>query len=839
MTTPDLPSEIDSRELVSCPNCKAIYRIPRTETVLKITCSHCQTVFYKNLPARKNRRRIKYLLPAAVIVLITMIILLVQFAAKQTPSPNNSAISKIDEESKPGKPKITGPASSNWITISYGGLVDGSIITHSGETVSEVVRKIPDYDETLKGLVQQYLEPYSFLCHDVLLSISDIDSFPLVNITYYYPIGVPQPAWASLFREGHFQLYYNPHLIRLFLKGTNPQQSFDKYRSVVRHPIQDVLERHPSSIKQLEVYVFSNDYSRMEMRLNTVPAIYPIDAFDLSPTNKQIDLASIEDFLKEGVILEAVEVDGDNDLYFYGRKAPRQTIAGFPISLSDIAVIYRSVFHYGNNAPYISLDKHEDNRFAKVNFGGHLENTRVGQVVLEADKLFKTIGTGLDPNTHENVKSRIAKYVSGFLTEDERSLLEDHTPGHSLIRYWFYPDSIGTVTDGSIGVVMTHQFLADVERMDVKVSVSSATRRTIDHLNHHFSEYENADVTYKELSTVGRIMALVNWLKGMNMNQRIELDEFLSVPLPALTTPLHTKKLLAVSAIAYPKYSPPDVGDVRAYTRVFYLSQLLDRHGPATKDERFMENASRSVPDISGLAFPRQKQLKSTVDVYEPLIKENESRILSLERDIERRKYTLDRTSQYEVDSYNALVERSNGLIQTQKSYINIYNEAVQELNEMQVQTRQITSIGGGINLSPKEFKVMSRDITSPRIRELNAIRNSIRTVGNVARSGDWVRNNVAGRSLRVNLIPRGEWTSSKRMNGKTKYSYRSSSAEAVSMSLFAEQNQWESNISVNNSHHVVRFSKTTNVLQVNNSPLKSELVGKLSTDRRRIVFSK
>lgn len=839
MTTPDLPPEIDSHELISCPNCKARYRIPRTERVLTLTCSHCQSVFYKNLPARKNIRRAKYLLPAAAIVLITMIILLVQFSGKQTPSPNKLAIPGSDDQSKPTKPKITGPASSNWITISYAGLVDGSIITQSGETVSEVIQKIPDYDETLKGLVQQYLEPYSFLCHDVLHSISDIDSFPVVNITSYYPIGAPQPAWASLFREGHFQLYYNPHLIRLFLKGTNSQQSFDKYRSVVRHAIQDVLERQSTSIKKLEIYAFSNDYARMEIRLNTVPAVYAIDALDLSPMNKPIDLASIEDFLKEGVILEAVEVDADNDLYFYGRKAPRQTIAGFPVSLSDIAVIYRSVFHYGNNAPYISLDKHEDNRFAKVNFGGHLENTRVGQVVLEADKLFKTIVTGLDSNTHENVKSRFAKYVSGFLTQDERSLLEDHTPGHSFIRYWFYPDSIGTVTDGSIGVVLTNQFLADVERMDVKVSVSGATRKTIDHLNRHFSEYENVDDTYKELSTVGRIMALVNWLSGMNMNQRVELDDFLSVPLPAFTTPLDTKKLLAVSVIAYPKYSPPDVENVRAYTRVFYLSQLLDRLDPATRDEQFMEIASRSVPDISDLAFRRQKQLKSTVDVYEPLIKENESRILSLERDIERRKYTLDRTSQYEVDSYNDLIARYNGLVQTQNSYINIYNEAVQQLNEMEIQTRQITSIGGGINLSPKEFKLISRDITSPRIREVNAIKNTIKTVGNVARSGDWVRNKVGGRSFRVNPIPKGEWTSSKTTNGKTKFSYRSSSGEAISMSLLAEQNQWESNVSVNQSHHVVRFSRTTNVLQINDSALKGELVGKLSADRRRIVFSK
>ena len=105
------------------------------------------------------------------------------------------------------------------------------------------------------------------------------------------------------------------------------------------------------------------------------------------------------------------------------------------------------MFHHGYNEPYISLDAHEDNCYAKVNFGGHLENTRVGHVVLEADKLFKMLSTGLDPNTHEIVKSKITEHVPDFLTEDEQNFLEDSMEGSTQIRYWFYPDEIGSVTD--------------------------------------------------------------------------------------------------------------------------------------------------------------------------------------------------------------------------------------------------------------------------------------------------------------------------------------------------------------------------------------------------------
>ena len=497
------------QEYINCPSCNTRYRIPRTNQPLKITCKNCHEVFYKNLPHKPKKKANKYLIPGIIIAVIVAIILINQDSTSYGSKPGSSIFSKT---------KL-----SNWVTISYGGLVNRSILTHSGETVGEIIRKIPNYTDDLKGLVQQYLEPYSILCHDVLLSTVSPDTLPLVNILAHYPVGSEQPAWVDLFREGHFQIYYNTNLVRLFLKGSNPKTSIEKYHSILRHPVQDIINSSHTSIENVEVYVFKNDYSKTEIRLNTIPRVFKVNGLDLSPKRKSIDLTSIENFLKQGVVLEAVEVDENNDLYFYGRKAARQTLSGSPVSLSDIAVIYRSIFHYGNNAPYISLDKHEDNRYAKVNLGGHFENTHAGHVVLEADKLFKALSTGLDPNTHKLVKSKITKEVPNFLTEDERGLLEDIGEGYTQIRYWFYPDSIGTVTDGSIGAVLTHQFLADVERMekDIKVNVGNAVRKTIDHLNKNFSQYERAENTFKELSTVGRIMALVNWLKGMNMDDRI------------------------------------------------------------------------------------------------------------------------------------------------------------------------------------------------------------------------------------------------------------------------------------------------------------------------------
>ena len=728
---------------------------------------------------------------------------------------------------------------SNWVTISYGSAVDKSTLTHSGERVGNVIQKIPSYDDDYKGLVQQYLEPYSILCHDVLLYNIKPDTPPLINILAHYPIGSEQPAWVDLFREGHFQLYYNPHLIRIFLKGDNPENSFEKYQSVIRHPIQDLINSEHLSIKNVEVYVFNNDYAKTEIRVNIIPATSTIDDLDLSPKHRPIDLGSIEELLSHGVALEAVEVDERNDIFFYGRSASDQTIAGKPVSISDIAVIYRAIFHYGYNAPYISLDTHEDNRYAKVNFGGHLENTRVGHVVLEADKLFKTLSTGIDPNTHEFVKSKITKHVPAFLTEDERGLLEDVNEGNTQIRYWFYPDEIGTVTDGSIGVVQKHQFLADAERMDVEVQLDKATRETIDHLNKYFPQYEKAENTYKELNTVGRMMALVNWLKEMNMGDRVELDGLLSVKIPAFSTPEKTKKMLAITAIVCPEDLNVTNQNVREYTKTYYLSHLLDKYPASTSDKEFLKIADNyfSQVDIAAL-YPSYKKLEDQVNDYNRQINSKEKEIEILNNEIERKKDTLDEYSSSDIDQYNNLINKYNSLLENQKSLINVCNAKIDELNSMNIISGTIFSIGGGISLDPREFKQTIINKDSPAIREIDKVKNQLKFVGNISKSGDWVRSNVTNGGSRINKLPDISWTLSKSENGSVKYIYHADSGDSTSVEFSKNLNYVQYNISVNAYNDIVKYSKEKKLIEVTHDIFPQEYKGEVSSDGKRIVFS-
>ena len=732
-------------------------------------------------------------------------------------------------------PKTVKP--DNFIMISYSDLIDRSILTHDGEEVGQVISKLPKHSDNMKGLVQQYLEPFSLLCNDVLLSMNNNDSLPLINILSYYPVGSEQPVWASMFREGNYQLYFNSEKIRLFVKGSNPKNGFNENQSVVRHAIQNVIDRFHATVKKIEVYAFINNYEKMEIKLNATPEIFSVKEINLKPRHKSLDLESLDNFLKIGVRLEAVEVD-QNNLILYGKKTSPQTLAGVQLSLSDLAVIYRAFFHYGNNSPYISLDKNEDNRFAKVNFGGLLENTRVGNVVLEADKLFKTLSTGIDPNTHEIVKSKISNFVPGFLTEDERSLLENVTQEHSQIRYWFYPDSIETITDGNIGVISSYKFFADVERMDNKVSVSRATRETINHLNKNFQKYEVAEKTFSELSTVGRIMAVINWLRGMKKNEVLELDDFLAVILPPVNTPKTTKKMIAVSLVSYPKDLKPSENTIQAESKVFYMSELLDGKSPNVSDDSLLANASNLIKDMKDIAVSSVKNLSDKIDKYAKLIEDGEAESNKLGSKIERKRNLVDRTNDYELNDFNKLVDEYNKLVKVLKLNIKLHNEAVEELNAMSVNTQQIASVGGGIDLNPSNFKILSNVKATHKIIEFSGIKNADNL--NVSlKPGDWVKNILGTNHRKVNLLPETKWKYSSNLTSNRKKINMSNAGDYASLSITLDKKEYESNVSVNGRNDIVKIFKDKRQIYVNHGGIMTESLGTISADFKNVKFVK
>jgi DNA-directed RNA polymerase subunit RPC12/RpoP len=484
---------MNDKIIIKCVKCGKLLNVPADRGSLNVRCPYCQSQFIWT-PNIYQKSKAWYVInwrshwpswlkiSAAVGVLISGIALAIYFQD----SLNNNV--------QPQKLRLLTQSTthhSQLVRINYDDLIDRGIITHSGQTIGNLLNKIASTESSRStsffSELQPYLEPFSFICNDIVISAKSGDVMPYVNVVADYQAGSRQPAWAALFREGNYQLFVGNGKARLFLKGESPLDLFNRYYSVIRHPLREALATIGADKMTVEVYAFQNDYPSRTITLDLIPHVIEIAVNQLGPKSKELPLADLAVFFNQGIILEAAEINEKGDFYLYGIPSARQTIATQPQSLEDFAVVYRSMFHCGNNAPYISLDRHEDNRYAKVNFGGLLEDTRVGSVVLEADKLFKTLSTGLDPNSRAFIKGRIVKEVPGFLTEDERAL-KGEGKGHSEIRYWFYPDHIQSATDGRLGVVQNYQFMADAERMDIKVALGRAQRDTIDHLNRNLAD---------------------------------------------------------------------------------------------------------------------------------------------------------------------------------------------------------------------------------------------------------------------------------------------------------------------------------------------------------------
>jgi hypothetical protein len=323
------------------------------------------------------------------------------------------------------------------------------------------------------------------------------------------------------------------------------------------------------------------------------------------------------------------------------------------------------------------------------------------------------MSTGLDPNTRTFIREKIRGTVPDFVTENERALREKEE-GQIKIRYWFYPDLIRTVTDGRMGVVECYQFTADAERMDVKTTLGRAQRETIDHLNQKFEEYARALPTYRELSTVGRMMAIAAWLQQSSARDRVDLDALLSVELSPFKTPKRTRKLLAVTA----EISASDKAGGKIWTRrkVYDLNTVLEGVKPSTDD--------KDILDLAKTHFSRMKDpelVPSVVQNAKAKIRQMEAKVKSLKSKIDQEEKILDHSSEYEVNQFKAMVDEFNSLRSE-------YNDAVDSYNRSIENKGTIVSVGGGINLRPRDFAKALHVPDSPSIQRIRSSREILRS---------------------------------------------------------------------------------------------------------------
>ena len=767
---------MERRAVVICPGCSVRLGIPGDQGPIHVECPQCGSAFrWDPMPPRP------YVAPrplvqtpdaspkrwwsakAVAVGAIALLVAVLLYANRDDVATNPDSTATRSVLS----PRPTRQA--RWISADYHDLVDRDFITHSKWTVGQLLSGTPAPspldpllgERTTTGQraaasnpppvdspnaradLQPQLEPFSFILNDLVNADQPPKGLPYVNAVADYAPGSAQPAWAALFREGHYQLFVGENDARLFLKGNRPEGLLRQDHDVVRHALLEALDRSGRDELSVRVYAFQNDYRSQTLRLDLEPAVEAVSRATLAPTKRAVPLPALASLLGSGGPLEAAELtEAGLVLFAKPRGDSPETIDGVSQSLADFAVVYRSVFHCEENAPYISLDTHEDNRRAKVNFGGLLADTHVGSVVLEADRLFKTLSTGLLPDSRQNVIAKLGGSVPGFLTEDERSFALDDEMGRQQIRYWFYPDRIRTVTDGHIAAVEACQFFADAEHTENGVTrpLGAAQRATIDHLNTHFEQYARAFRPFKELYTVGRMMAIVNWLATSDAKDSVDLDSLLSVRLPAVATSRDTQKMLAVSAVSM---SGRGFGAERGETSVYPLDDFLAQLDPTVSDDEILDRAARhfNAMELKPALPPGIAAFRAEMEAENTRLDGRQAALRRLGQEIDGARAVLDRTSESAVAAFNSRVDRYESMRRSISDDIDSYNAKQRRANAMDIRSRSIVSVGGGISLEPQKF---GKPVVRPDSPLLTAVRSSRSAVagrvGSLLSSGSMTR---------------------------------------------------------------------------------------------------
>jgi hypothetical protein len=871
---------VEQSKIIICPKCQKKLRVPSDHGLLSVRCPICENRFYWDnakgiitADYKPVRRNFPHKVVVAVLVLFSAIGLFV-YLNQKSPKPISS---------KPRQPK--------WVIVSYADLLDSQAIIRTGQELKSALG-----NPHSKGAVQPFVDRYSFLLQHTLEIISGSDQRPYNSVIEEYPLGSAQPAWVSILRGGRINITTDgKDHVRVFLLGDDGEKSYEDNYSLIRHCLNALAPTDGSNLG-VDVFAYKNDYASSELRLNLAP--YTVVATAFPPKGVPVDLAGLSDFFDKTPEIEGAQLDRSKGLMLYGKFGAKQTLAGANLSLSDFAVAYRAVFHAGDNEAFISLDPHRDPAKVTVNFGGFLEDTRIGCVVLEADKRFKTITSGLDPNTLNDLRKYTRRHVPSFLSVAEQDLLDSSFLAHGKwvgTRFWFYPDSVNVESDLSYqyALITNPQFLADAERSrddfaspeeferKKNATLSPSIRKNIDHLNQNYAQYANAFGELRELTTVARLMGICSWLYKANPRW-LDLDALLSVELPPLLTAREKTQLIAACIVSYSKADEMNADYVIKNSTVTYLSPVLDKrvsdyfgsptnlakylclkNGKKEEDHRAYEadalrlfNAHRNskVKDIiltkgdvealaSYSAHALDVQKATAAKALESNMKADKEALEKLQAKIEQIKRSISSASS--VSSHDALVDQHNELVSQYKSIRYRYNQAVSRYNSLDIGGPCIIEISGGINLEPRNFRIKTPK-TSAKLQGFREIVDKIGTDWrSINGSGKWIKNGIeTGGTEAKQKVPKLEWTQKKETvsGSSTSRHFQADSEHQYWSSIDSQTGSWRDCRKIDRESYQERVyeaeSKKLQIAEFHSGRLVDSITGEMN-NTGRIIFRK
>jgi RHS repeat-associated protein len=187
-----------------------------------------------------------------------------------------------------------------------------------------------------------------------------------------------------------------------------------------------------------------------------------------------------------------------------------------PFDLDDLAVAIKSVYGLSQKPPEdpgvsIGTEPSPIPGQMTVRYDGATFGTAFGNVMFEADRLLKCLTLGQDNITGEPFHAN----VPGYISLHDRLAMENFV-GDLINRMWFVPEKVSLAlsedgksllfSDVKIQLLTESQFTGAGK--DPEACIEFA-----EHFNAHFEEFAREFPILEQLKTLGKVTAIVKWLK--------------------------------------------------------------------------------------------------------------------------------------------------------------------------------------------------------------------------------------------------------------------------------------------------------------------------------------
>ena len=196
-----------------------------------------------------------------------------------------------------------------------------------------------------------------------------------------------------------------------------------------------------------------------------------------------------------------------------------------PMRTDDLAVALHAAYSDDPHEPAMSIDPNPHDPmgpFMNVVFFGNTQNTHLGSIMFEADRLMKGYSTGRDNISKAEVHSGVRDYHSVLQLDFANSGRGYHP--HLWSRFWLVPECVAAFVspDGQSILLGKTKIRVKTETMRWAGSKLVPSGGQIDetaevfakNFTDHYEEFARESPVYAELERLAQVVAIAKWMKA-------------------------------------------------------------------------------------------------------------------------------------------------------------------------------------------------------------------------------------------------------------------------------------------------------------------------------------